>query len=52
MSKASAMPLGTKVVRFFGTNIDIRNLGLSGEYEDELPGQLVQHSFCKSPVRA
>ena len=41
MSKASAKPIGTKSVRFFGTNIDIRSLGLSDTYVDERSG----HSF-------
>jgi hypothetical protein len=49
MSKASAKPIGTKVVDFFvranGTNIDIRSLGLPDDYEDEWPGHSFQFHF-------
>jgi hypothetical protein len=41
MSKANAKPIGTKEVDHFGTNIDIRSLGLPDDYGDEWSG----HSF-------
>jgi len=49
MSKASAKPIGTKVVHFFvranGTNINIRSLGLPDNYEDEWSGHSFQFHF-------
>ena len=45
MSKASAKPIGTKSVLFFGTNIDIRSLGLSDDYKDEWSGHSFQFHF-------
>ncbi len=45
MSKASAKPIGTKSVRFFGTNINIPSLGLSDTYVDEWPGHSFQFHF-------
>jgi pimeloyl-ACP methyl ester carboxylesterase len=45
MSKASAKPIGTKSVRFFGTNINIQSLGLSDTYVDEWPGHSFQFHF-------
>jgi hypothetical protein len=49
MSKASAKPIGTKVVDFFvrakNTNINIRSLGLPDDYEDEWPGHSFQFHF-------
>jgi hypothetical protein len=45
MSKASAKPIGTKVVRFFGTNIDINDLGLPSRYADQLSGHSFQFHF-------
>ncbi len=45
MSKANAKPIGTKSVRFFGTNIDISDLGLSDPYLREWPGHSFQFHF-------
>ena len=45
MAKANARPIGTKVVRFFGTNINIRSLGLSDTYADEWSGHSFQFHF-------
>jgi pimeloyl-ACP methyl ester carboxylesterase len=49
MSKASAKPIGTKVVDFFvranGKNIDISDLGLGAPYVDEWPGHSFQFHF-------
>jgi hypothetical protein len=45
MSKANAKPIGTKVVRFFGTNIDINDLGLPSRYADQLSGHTFQFHF-------
>jgi hypothetical protein len=49
MSKASAKPIGTKVVDFFvranGTNIDISQLGLRTPYVAQLPGHSFQFHF-------
>ena len=46
MSKASAKPIGTKSVRFFGTNnIDISDLGLDDPYLREWSGHSFQFHF-------
>jgi hypothetical protein len=46
MSKASAKPIGTKVVPFFGTNnIDISDLGLPSRYADQFSGHSFQFHF-------
>ena len=45
MSKANSKPIGTKSVRFFGTNIDIRSLGLTDEFADEYSGHSFQFHF-------
>ena len=45
MSKASAKPIGTKSVRFFGRNIDISKLGLHTPYLAEWSGHSFQFHF-------
>jgi hypothetical protein len=46
MSKASSKPIGTKSVRFFGTNnIDIQSLGLGEPYLREWSGHSFQFHF-------
>jgi hypothetical protein len=45
MAKANAMPIGTKEVDRFGTNIDIRSLGLGEPYSREWSGHSFQFHF-------